>query len=268
MNNMYDSIEELVNEYYEGDFEDFNLELLRVASIESSVSAEEFKRKSAEEITEVIYRQLLDTYLRKIDKIAKQANPVIRNVYENQSHQYKNIVVPFTDGKRFYQVVANLEKAYNNNSKEVARSFEKQVILSTIDDAWKEQLRELDDLRQSVQNAAYEQKDPLLIYKLESFNLFKAMMNKVNRKIVSILAKSHIPISDASDVREAAEQKRTDMSRMQTGRMGSEQRGAAAQQEPQKVQPVRIEKKVGRNDPCPCGSGKKFKNCHGIGLAD
>jgi len=268
MNNMYDSIEELVNQYYEGDFEDFNLELLRVASIESSVNAEEFKKKSAEEITEIIYRQLLDTYLRKIDNIAKQANPVIRNVYENQSHQYKNIVVPFTDGKRFYQVVANLEKAYNNNSKEVARSFEKQVILSTIDDAWKEQLRELDDLRQSVQNAAYEQKDPLLIYKLESFNLFKAMMNKVNRKIVSILAKSHIPISDASDVREAAEQKRTDMSRMQTGRMGSEQRGAAAQQEPQKVQPVRIEKRVGRNDPCPCGSGKKFKNCHGIGMAD
>lgn len=268
MNNMYDSIEELVNQYYEGDYDDFNLELLRVASIESSVNADDFKRKSASEITEVIYKQLLDTYLRKIDNIAKQANPVIRNVYENQSHQYKNIVVPFTDGKRFYQVVANLEKAYNNNSKEVARSFEKQVILSTIDEAWKEQLRELDDLRQSVQNAAYEQKDPLLIYKLESFNLFKEMMNKVNRKIVSILAKSHIPISDASEVREAAEQKRTDMSRMQTGRLGAEHNKPGAQQEPQKVQPVRIEKRVGRNDPCPCGSGKKYKNCHGIGLPE
>ncbi len=268
MNNMYDSIEELVNQYYEGDYDDFNLELLRVASIESSVNADDFKRKSASDITEVIYKQLLDTYLRKIDNIAKQANPVIRNVYENQSHQYKNIVVPFTDGKRFYQVVANLEKAYNNNSKEVARSFEKQVILSTIDEAWKEQLRELDDLRQSVQNAAYEQKDPLLIYKLESFNLFKEMMNKVNRKIVSILAKSHIPISDASEVREAAEQKRTDMSRMQTGRLGAEPNNPGAQQEPQKVQPVRIEKRVGRNDPCPCGSGKKYKNCHGVGLPE
>jgi len=268
MNNMYDSVEELVNQYYEGDYDDFNLELLRVASIESSVNADDFKRKSASDITEVIYKQLLDTYLRKIDNIAKQANPVIRNVYENQSHQYKNIVVPFTDGKRFYQVVANLEKAYNNNSKEVARSFEKQVILSTIDEAWKEQLRELDDLRQSVQNAAYEQKDPLLIYKLESFNLFKEMMNKVNRKIVSILAKSHIPISDASEVREAAEQKRTDMSRMQTGRLGAEPNNPGAQQEPQKVQPVRIEKRVGRNDPCPCGSGKKYKNCHGVGLPE
>ena len=268
MNNMYDSIEELVNQYYEGDYDDFNLELLRVASIESSVNADDFKRKSASDITEVIYKQLLDTYLRKIDNIAKQANPVIRNVYENQSHQYKNIVVPFTDGKRFYQVVANLEKAYNNNSKEVARSFEKQVILSTIDEAWKEQLRELDDLRQSVQNAAYEQKDPLLIYKLESFNLFKEMMNKVNRKIVSILAKSHIPISDASEVREAAEQKRTDMSRMQTGRLGAEPNNPGSQQEPQKVQPVRIEKRVGRNDPCPCGSGKKYKNCHGVGLPE
>jgi preprotein translocase subunit SecA len=132
---------------------------------------------------------LLDAYTRKIDNIAKQANPVIRNVYENQSHQYKNIVVPFTDGKRLYQVVTNLEKAYKNNSKEVAKSFEKQVILNTIDEAWKEQLREMDDLRQSVQNAAYEQKRSLLIYKLESFNLFKEMIATVNKKIVSFWLK-------------------------------------------------------------------------------
>ncbi len=267
MNNMYDSIEELVNQHGGGDFNDFNFELMRMASIESSVNEEDFKKKNPNEISEQIYKQLLEAYTRKIENIAKQANPVIRNVYENQSHQYKNIVVPFTDGKRLYQVVTNLEKAYKNNSKEVAKSFEKQVILNTIDEAWKEQLREMDDLRQSVQNAAYEQKDPLLIYKLESFNLFKEMIATVNKKIVSILAKGHIPISDPSEVREAAERRRTDMSRMQTGRSGIESRGNANEQQ-QRVQPVRTEKKVGRNDPCPCGSGKKYKNCHGAGLSE
>ncbi len=134
----------------------------------------------------------------------------------------------------------------------------------TIDEAWKEQLREMDDLRQSVQNAAYEQKDPLLIYKLESFDLFKTMITKVNRKMVSVLVKSNIPISDPEEVREAEERKRTDMSRMQTGRAGLE----GGQRPQQKAQPVRIEKKVGRNEPCPCGSGKKFKNCHGISMPD
>ncbi len=267
MNNMYDSIEELVNQHAGGDYNDFNFELMRMASVESSVNEDDFRKKSPNEISEQIYKQVLDAYTRKIENIAKQANPVIRNVYENQSHQYKNIVVPFTDGKRLYQVVTNLEKAYKNNSKEVAKSFEKQVILNTIDEAWKEQLREMDDLRQSVQNAAYEQKDPLLIYKLESFNLFKEMIATVNKKIVSILAKGHIPISDPSEVREAAERKRTDMSRMQTGRSGIESRSNTNEQQ-QKVQPVRTEKKVGRNDLCPCGSGKKYKNCHGAGLSE
>jgi preprotein translocase subunit SecA len=202
--------------------------------------------------------------VRKKENISRQAYPVIRKVYETKSHQYKNIVVPFTDGKRLYQVVTNLEKAYNNNGKEVAKSFEQQIMLATIDEAWKEQLREMDDLRQSVQNAAYEQKDPLLIYKLESFNLFKVMINTVNKKVVSILSKGHIPISDPSQVQEAAERRRTDMSRMQVGRPGEASRGGdSPQREPVKAQPVRIEKKVGRNDVCPCGSGKKYKNCHG-----
>jgi len=267
MNNMFDTVEELTNEYHGGSFEDYKFELIRVASMDTSLSIDDFERKNPSEVSEIVFKQMLENYTRKIDNIAKQANPVIKNVYETKAHQYKNIVVPFTDGKRFYQVVTNLEKAYKNNGKEVARSFEKQVILATIDDAWRDQLREMDDLRQSVQNATYEQKDPLLIYKLESFNLFKEMINKVNRKIVSILVKGHIPISDPSEVKEAAEKKRTDMSRMQTGRTGGVPgQGGNPNEPPQKVQPVRIEKKVGRNDPCPCGSGKKFKNCHGIGL--
>ncbi|MBN1768438.1 MAG: preprotein translocase subunit SecA [Prolixibacteraceae bacterium] len=268
MNNMYDSVEELVNENYEGDFGQFKIDLLRAASIEPPVSEEEFRTMKPEELSEKVFRKMLDGYTRKKDIIAKQAYPVIKKVYETHSHQYKNIVVPFTDGKRMYQVVTNLEKAYNNEGKEVAKAFEKQIMLGTIDEAWKEQLREMDDLRQSVQNASYEQKDPLLIYKLESFNLFKVMINDVNRKVVSILAKGHIPISDPSEVREAEERKRTDMSRMQTGRAGLNQPGRTASSQPeapQKAQPVRTEKKVGRNDPCPCGSGKKYKNCHGAG---
>jgi preprotein translocase subunit SecA len=266
MNNMYDTVEELTNDFHGGSFEEYKFELIRIASMDTSLSSDDFQRKNPAEISEIVFKQMLDNYTRKIDYISKQANPVIRNVYETKSHQYKNIVVPFTDGKRFYQVVTNLEKAYKNNGKEVARSFEKQVILATIDDAWRDQLREMDDLRQSVQNATYEQKDPLLIYKLESFNLFKEMINKVNRKIVSILIKGHIPISDPSEVKEASERKHTDMSRMQTGRAGGPGHGNT--NEPtQKPQPVRIEKKVGRNDPCPCGSGKKFKNCHGVGIS-
>jgi preprotein translocase subunit SecA len=264
MNNMYDSVEELVQQYYGVDYDQFNFELIRMGSIEAPISRNDFGKIDQKEAVEQVFDALLDSYRRKVENIARQAYPVIRNVYETRSHQYKNIVVPFTDGKRVYQVITNLEKAYKNKGREVVKSFEKQIMLMTIDEAWKEQLREMDDLRQSVQNAAYEQKDPLLIYKLESFDLFKTMITKVNRKMVSVLVKSNIPISDPEEVREAEERKRTDMSRMQTGRAGLE----GGQRPQQKAQPVRIEKKVGRNEPCPCGSGKKFKNCHGISMPD
>ncbi len=264
MNNMYDSIEELVGQYHGDQFEEFNFELIRLASIESPISEEDFKTKKAEDVTEIVFKTLLDAYNRKLETIAKQAFPVIKNVYETKKETYKNIVVPFTDGKKAYQIVTNLEKAYKNEGKEVVRSFEKQIMLNTIDTAWKEQLREMDDLRQSVQNAAYEQKDPLLIYKLEAFELFKVAVNKINQKVVSILVKGHIPISDPNEVKQADDRKSTDMSRMQTGRAGLEG-GGQRKEAPKKAQPVRTEKKVGRNDPCPCGSGKKYKNCHGKG---
>ena len=268
MNNMYDSVEDIVNEYQGADFNEFNLELMRIASIDSPVSEEEYKSMKPADLTEKIFKKMLDTYTRKKEHIGQQAFPVIRKVYETKSHQYKNIVVPFTDGKRMFQVVTNLEKAYKNKGKEVAKAFEKQIMLGTIDEAWKEQLREMDDLRQSVQNASYEQKDPLLIYKLESFNLFKVMINDVNKKVVSTLAKGHIPISDSTEVKQADEKRKTDMSRMQTGRSDISRGGGNLQEAPKKTQPVRIEKKVGRNDPCPCGSGKKYKNCHGVGSPD
>jgi len=270
LNMMYDSVEELVNEYHGSDqFEDFNMELMRLLSLESPVSEEDFKRLNPSEISEKIYEKMIKGYNRKVEVIAKQAYPVIRNVYETKSQVYKNIVVPISDGKRVFQIVCNLEKAYENKGRELVKSYQKQIVLNTIDEAWKEQLREMDDLKQSVQNATYEQKDPLLIYKFESFNLFKVLVNKVNKDVVSTLMKGHIPIQDPNQVREAEARKRTDMSRYKTQKQDlpgveNPMEGANAQtQERSKPQPVRVEKKVGRNDPCPCGSGKKYKQCHG-----
>ncbi|SHE33090.1 protein translocase subunit secA [Mariniphaga anaerophila] len=272
LNMMYDSVEELANEYYGSDqFEDFNMELLRLLSIESPVSQDEFKQLNVNDITERIYQKMIEGYNRKVESISKQAFPVIKNVYETKSQVYKNIVVPISDGKRVFQIVCNLEKAYNNKGKELVKSYQKQVVLNTIDESWKEQLREMDDLKQSVQNATYEQKDPLLIYKFESFNLFKIMVSKVNKDVVSTLMKGHIPIQSPDQVRQAEERKRTDMSRYKTQKsdmpgVDNPMEGANSQTgERSKPQPVRVEKRVGRNDPCPCGSGKKYKQCHGKG---
>ncbi len=272
LNMMYDSVEELVNEYHGSDmFDDFNMELMRLLSMESPVGAEDFKKLGAPEISEGIYKKMIDGYNRKVEAISKQAYPVIKNVYETKKEVYKNIVVPITDGKRVFQIVCNLEKAYENKGKELAKSYQKQIVLNTIDEAWKEQLREMDDLKQSVQNATYEQKDPLLIYKFESFNLFKVLVDKVNKDVVSSLMKGQIPIQSPDQVREAETRRRTDMSRYKTQKSelpGAENAMEGANsntQERSKPQPVTVEKRVGRNEPCPCGSGKKYKQCHGRG---
>ena len=273
LNMMYDSVEELVNEYYGTDqFEDFNIELMRLLSMESPVPEEDFKKLSVGEITQQIYDKMIEGYNRKVETIAKQAYPVIKNVYETKSQVYKNIVVPISDGKRLFQIICNLEKAYQNKGKELVKSYQKQIVLNTIDEAWKEQLREMDDLKQSVQNATYEQKDPLLIYKFESFNLFKMMLTSVNKNVVSTLMKGHIPIQSPDQVKNAEARKRTDLSRYTTQKsdlpgVENPMKGASTQtQEKSRPQPVRVEKKVGRNDLCPCGSGKKYKHCHGRGL--
>jgi preprotein translocase subunit SecA len=271
LNMMYDTLENLVNEYYGGDYDEFNLELMRLMSLNSPVKQDDFIKLKPEEIVDQIYQVMIGTYNRKVETISKQAYPVIKEVYETKSHLYHNIVVPISDGKRIFQIVTNLERAYQNKGRELVKSYQKQVLLGIIDEAWKEQLREMDDLKQSVQNAAYEQKDPLLIYKFESFNLFKMMIQKVNKDIVSTLMKGQIPISNPDQVREAETARRTDMSKYSAQKTDSQEisrgrRSAGTPPPPQKVQPVRVEKKVGRNDPCPCGSGKKYKNCHGQGL--
>jgi preprotein translocase subunit SecA len=265
-NMMYDVCESLsVQLYGNADYEEFNLTVLRTLSVEPPVTHQEYSRLSQDEITERIYKNLRETYLRKQSLISKQALPVIKDVFEKQGKQYENIVVPITDGTRVYHILTNLEKAYRSNGEELVRSYEKSILLNTIDDAWKEHLRELDDLRQSVQTATYEQKDPLLIYKFESFELFRTMMDKINRDVAGILIRGQIPIRDSSGVQRAQAPKRTDFSQMEANKQEfqSDSNPGQGPKKEEHVQPVRVEKKVGRNEPCPCGSGKKYKNCHG-----
>jgi preprotein translocase subunit SecA len=267
-NMMYDVTETLVDSYHkEGDFEGFDFDLIRSFSLDSPVTREEFIRLSTSEITDVVYRKVLETYKRKEEVISSQAYPVLKEVYERMSHVYENVVVPISDGLRVFQVITNLKATAESGGKEVARAYEKTVVLATIDEAWKEHLREMDDLKQSVQNATYEQKDPLLIYKFESFELFRNMLNKVNKDVVSTLMKGHIPTQDPEQVKEAERRRQVDMSNMRASKSDFSQYsstgGGGAPDRGGKAEPVRVEKKVGRNDPCPCGSGKKYKQCHG-----
>ncbi len=264
-NMMYDVCESLVNQMQgEAEYEEFSFNVLRQLSIEPPVTAKEYNGLSSVELTERLYKTLRDSYQRKQALIAKQAMPVIKDVFEKQGKVYENIVVPITDGTKVFHIVTNLEKAYTSNSEELTRSFERSIVLKTIDEAWKEHLRELDDLRQSVRTATYEQKDPLLIYKFESFELFRTMIDKINREICSILIRGQLPIRDSSGVQKAQAPKRTDFSQMEANkREYSPEQANMGNKKEEHVQPVRVEKKVGRNDPCPCGSGKKFKHCHG-----
>jgi preprotein translocase subunit SecA len=265
-NSMYDVTENLVETYHsDGDFEGFDFDLIRSFSMDSPIPSQEFMKATSNEITENVYAKVLDTYKRKVESISQQAYPVLKDVYDRMSHVYENVVVPITDGVKVFQVVTNLKATAESEGKELAKSYEKTVVLATIDDAWKEHLREMDELKQSVQNATYEQKDPLLIYKFESFELFKNMINKVNKDVVSTLMKGHIPTQDPEQVKEA--QRRRQVENLKTSKSDFSQYGSAGgggQDKNQRTEPIRVEKKVGRNDPCPCGSGKKYKHCHGL----
>ncbi len=270
-NLIYDVCEELVNTHLDNnDFENFQLDILRYLSIEPPFSEEDFFNLTVEELVEKLYQTVWGAYQRKSSLLAKQAFPVVKDVYENQGNRYENIVVPISDGTHVFQTMANLKKAYESQGLEIVRSFEKIAILITIDDAWREHLREMDDLKQSVQNAAYEQKDPLLIYKFEAFQLFKNMVSKMNRQIVSMLTKAHIQGTDPNAMQKAQAPRHIDLSRLNTNKNEAPSplrpSELATNRDQQKSQPIRVEKKIGRNDPCPCGSGKKYKNCHGQNL--
>ena len=250
-----------------GDFESFEEDMLKTFAMDVPFTEEEFNSTRVNELSNRVVEASMGTFKRKMDKLASVAYPVIKQVYETKGQQYENILIPVTDGKRVFNVTTHLETAYKTEAKEVVKAFEKQTLLYVIDDEWKEHLRQLDELRNSVQNASYEQKDPLLIYKLESFGLFKEMIDSINRKVLAILMRGQIPVREPEQVREARPSQRMDLSKYKTQKDevggGSQDPTKQDTREVQKTQPIHVEKKVGRNDPCPCGSGKKYKNCHG-----
>jgi len=262
-NMLYDYIETIVAEYKEvTNYEGLNMELLTTVLVEAPFDSNTFANKSEEELTQQIFDLVYKNYKLKSDAIAQKVYPVIKDVVENQT-TYENIAIPITDGVKTHNIITNLEKAYNDGRREIPLSIEKGLTLSIIDNAWKEHLREMDDLKQSVQNASYEQKDPLLIYKFESFNLFKEMVQKNNREISGFLIKGDLPKQQTS-LREAKlPQANKNLKESRDDLLSQSHSNTQTKQKPQ---PIKVEKQVGRNDPCPCGSGKKYKHCHGRGL--
>ena len=248
-----------------GDYFELQETLFKVFAMDVPFTEEEFNSGRTNDLCNRVAESAIETFKRKMERLAAVANPVIKQVYEQKGQQYENILIPISDGKRVFNVTAHLETAYNTEAREVVKAFEKQTLLFVIDDEWKEHLRQLDELRNSVQNASYEQKDPLLIYKLESFGLFKEMIDSMNRKVLSVLMRGQIPMREPENVREAKIEKHQDFSKYKTTKdeIGSGDPTKTDTREPQKSQPIHVDKMPGRNDQCPCGSGKKFKNCHG-----
>ena len=272
-NMMWDRVVNIIeNNDYEGCKEEF----LHIFAMEVPFTDEQFFNEQREQLEEDAFQQVMETFNRKTEHIREVAQPIIKQVYENQGHMYERIMVPLTDGRKMYNIACNLKEAYESESKSIVKEFEKQMLLHIIDESWKENLRELDELRHSVQNASYEQKDPLLIFKLESAKVWDTMINEMNNRIVSILMRGAIPEMQQGDVREAAPEQRTQRSQyteskqsLSQEQMSDPNQAAAAAQDTRAQQPrtpIVKEKLPGRNDPCPCGSGKKFKHCHGKGL--
>lgn len=240
--------------------------------MECPFTNQQFMEGNHDTLAEESFQLAMDAFKRKTDRIQTIGNPVIKEVYENQGDRYERIMVPITDGKRVYNIPCNLKEAYDTECKSVVKQFEKTILLHIIDECWKENLRALDELKHSVQNASYEQKDPLVIFKLESAKLFDDMVNDMNNRIVSILMRGQIPEMQQSDVREAAPEQRSRRYNEQKDDLTDPNQVAAAQHDTregaQQINrtPIIKDKLPGRNDPCPCGSGKKFKNCHGRGI--
>lgn len=254
---IYDAMVSLVDNN-NNDYSSFKLTFMRATGAEPEISEKEFSADRKKDLVNKLYNQVYERYTAKMAKIAEVAFPFVKNIYEGQNFRYENVAFPITDGKKIMNAIAPIRRSYETEGKEIGISVGKSITLSIIDNAWKEHLRELDELKTSVQNAAYEQKDPLLIYKFESYNLFQKMLEEINTEITSFLSRSSIPIQE-QQVSETQLPK-SNVDKLQTSRID---RIGNNTQEPQKPQPVKVEKKIGRNDPCPCGSGKKYKNCHG-----
>lgn len=273
LNNMiYDVVEDLVLTSKEsGSYEEFQIEVIRIFSINPSITEEDFKSAAAMALTDRLFEEVINHYHAKSEHVAAQTLPVLTNVLAERGDMIENVVVPFSDGTRGIQVSTNLKKAVESKGKEVFKSFEKGIVLALIDEAWKEHLREMDDLKQSVQNAVYEQKDPIVIYKMEAYNLFKAMLASMNKEVVSFLFKGEIPgqQQQAQNIKEAKPvptqpAQVTATKQELTSPTGVSEEDVDDTRQAQVTQPIRKDAtEVGRNDECPCGSGKKFKNCHG-----
>ena len=263
MNMMQDTAEILAEKAEGMDYDSFSEMVMSALSIDLGFTPEFYlHHNKPAEIAKALYDNILTTYKRRMDTLIARTMPVVKEVYEKQGAIYQNIAIPVSDGKKMLTMSVNLKKAYESEGREIARTLMKNITLYQIDEHWKEHLRDMDDLKQSVQNATYEQKDPLLIYKFESFNLFSQMLEDLNKDVLSFLLRAFIPLRDASQAQAPSQQRKTDMSRMQTSRTDLVTNGG----EPKSKMPVHVDKTVGRNDPCPCGSGKKYKNCHGKGL--
>ncbi len=270
-NMVFDVCEEIIVEFKElKNHTGFELEVIRIFAMDTQITQEQLLNLSVSDLATTLYEEVKEVYKRKMSKIYEGAFPIIKDVYENRGDAIENIVVPFSDGIKDIQIPTNLKKAYESGGKEIIRAFEKTIALIMIDEAWKEHLREMDELKQSVQNAVYEQKDPLLIYKFESFELFKQMISTTNKEIISYLYKATIPVQQSNEVREARPQPKADMRNLKVSKPSyvsgntSQNVDTETAPEPVKSQPIRVMPKTGRNDACPCGSGKKYKNCHGV----
>ena len=259
-----------VNIIEKNDYEGCKYEFIRLFAMDVPFTEDDFMKEKKETLEEKAFDKAMENFKRKMEKMAEVAYPVIKQVYENQGAMYENILIPITDGKRVYNIQCNLKEAYETQCKSIVAAFEKTILLYNIDDAWMENLRELDDLKHSVQNASYEQKDPLLIYKLESVNLFDNMVDIINNKTVSILTRGQIPVQEPDEVRQAAPEARQQRPKYKEEKVdldNREQRAAANKDTREtRNEPIVNEPKIGRNDPCPCGSGKKYKNCCGKNL--
>ena len=266
MNNLrYDYAEKFVEQNEGATYEDFKFELMREVALNFTVSEQEYNSMKPKQLVEAIVNDLATYYERKAKMVADTVRPTMEKIYkEREDHMDMRIAFPITDGRLRFTVPVELAKCKETDGMEIYRVFAKIALFTTIDDAWREHLREMDDLRQSVQNATYEQKDPLLIYKLESFQLFSKMLENINRDVLALINKGGIAVREANseNMQEAREQKaKIDVNKLQASRMAAA--AAAGQGEKSTTAPIKVDKSVGRNDPCPCGSGKKYKHCHG-----
>ena len=264
-NMMEDTANILVQQGEGMSFEAFEEYIMSKLSMDAGFDAAFYSDAKPEEIAQKLTAHMQEVYDRRMNTMVERVNPVIKTVFEKQGTMYENIAIPISNGKRQLTLSVNLKKAYETESREIVRALTRSIILYYIDDYWKQHLRDMDDLRQSVQNAAYEQKDPLVVYKLESYNLFTEMLENLNEHVLSFLLRAFIPLRDAADAREARPAQQPNRNLQQMRHTDPSQLSTNGEQRSR--MPVRVDKQVGRNDPCPCGSGLKYKNCHGKGIA-